>query len=367
MDGLRPVRSGRHERSYTRRSDRAVHKDLPDYSIIDPEEIDQAIDVYVDAPVVKVDEIKFELDDLRAHLAVLAEAGHFVQLNVGAGVRLGKVELEIKGVETQALLEARLHNVTAILARVLTTLDRNPELLKSVGEALGDVGGGAHDLLSDTGDAVKSAGKGAESALRDVGRGAGKGVAGIGRGAEQGVEGLGQGAQQGVEGLGQGAQQGIQGVGQGAQQGVRGSAKVRSRASKGSARAPSKASRALVRVPSRGSRTSGRAAVVADGLQADTSQRSGSRRTQSGASRRRTAICLQPAAGEQNGDGLRPAQQARHEVNESDREYRKYVHEDEQDRVGPPDVLLDVPELASTRSTSSSTTSMRTWPSRRGC
>ena len=53
-------------------------KDVPDYSMIDPKEIDEAVDVYVDAPVVNVDEIKFELDDLRAHLAVLAEAGHFV-------------------------------------------------------------------------------------------------------------------------------------------------------------------------------------------------------------------------------------------------------------------------------------------------
>ena len=200
-----------------RKSDGA---DLPDYSVIDPQEIDEAVDVYVDVPVAKVDEIKFELDDFRAHLAVLAEAGQFVQINAGAAVRLGKVELDIQGVETQALLEARLDNVTAILARVLTSLDRNPELLESVGEALGDVGGGAHDLLGDTGDVVKSAGKGAESAVQDVGRGAGKGVAGIGHGAQQGVEGLGQGAQQGVEGLGQGAQQGVEGLGQGAQQGV---------------------------------------------------------------------------------------------------------------------------------------------------
>jgi hypothetical protein len=193
-------------------------RNLPDYSIVDPEEIEKAVDVYVDVPVAKVDEIKFELDDFRAHLAVLAEAGHFVQLNAGVAVRLGKVELDIKGVEAQAMLEARLENVTKILARVLTTLDRNPELLQSVGEALGDVGGGAHDL--DTGDVLKSAGKGAESAVQDVGKGAGKGVAGVGQGAEQGLQGVGQGAQQGLEGAGQGAEQGLQGVGQGAQQGL---------------------------------------------------------------------------------------------------------------------------------------------------
>jgi hypothetical protein len=217
----RSKRSARSTRADNRSSSSAKrsNQDLPDYSIIDPHEIDEAVDVYVDVPVAKVDEIKFELDDFRAHLAVLAEAGHFVQINAGAAVRLGKVELDIQGVETQAMLETRLDNVTAILARVLTTLDRNPELLQSVGEALGDVGGGAHDLLTDTGEVVKSAGKGAGSAVQDVGQGAGKGVAGIGRGAEQGVERLGEGAQQGVEGLGQGAQQGVEGLAQGGQQG----------------------------------------------------------------------------------------------------------------------------------------------------
>src|SRR5215208_4107751 len=174
---------------------------LPDYSVTDPDDIEEAVDVYVNAPVVKVDEIKFEMDDLRAHLAVLAEAGHFVQISAGVGVRLGKVELDIQGVETQALLETRL---------------------ESVGDALGDVGEGAHGLLTDTGDAVRSAGKGAGSAVQDVGEGAGQGVAGIGRGAQQGVEGLGRGAEQGVEGLGQGAEQGVEGIGQGAEQGVQG-------------------------------------------------------------------------------------------------------------------------------------------------
>jgi hypothetical protein len=182
---------------------------------MDPEEIEEAVDVYVDAPTVKVDEIKFELDDLRAHVALLAEAGHFVQINAGVAARLGKVELDIEGVETQALMEVRLHNVTKTLDRVLTTLDRNPELLKSVGDALGDVGGGAHDLLTDTGETVKSAGKGAQGAVQELGQGAGQGVAGLGEGAQQGVQGIGQGAQQGLQGVGQGAQQGLQNLSQG--------------------------------------------------------------------------------------------------------------------------------------------------------
>ncbi len=213
----RATRNAQSSRSNGRSSASAnrSNQDLPDYSVINPADIDTAVDVYIDAPVVNVDEIKFELDDFRAHLAVLAEAGHFVQINAGVGVRLGKVALDIQGVETQALMEVRLNHVSRILERVLTTLDRNPELLKSVGDALGDVGGGAHDLLTDTGDTVKSAGQGAGSAVQDVGQGAGKGVAGIGQGAEQGVQGVGQGARQGTEGLGQGAQAGVENLGQG--------------------------------------------------------------------------------------------------------------------------------------------------------
>ena len=84
-------RTSRNRRS-TSNGNRAS-KDVPDFSVADPEEIEEAVDVFVDAPVVKVDEIKFEIDDFRAHLALLAEAGHFVQLNAGAAVRLGKVEL----------------------------------------------------------------------------------------------------------------------------------------------------------------------------------------------------------------------------------------------------------------------------------
>jgi hypothetical protein len=201
------------QRSPTRRS--RSHEDYPDYSIIDPREIPEGPDVLLDVPVVKVDEIDIEVEDLRAQVSVMAEVRDLVELSVGVDASLGKVELKIEGVEAQALLKARLDNVSLILERVLMTLDRNPELLESIGRGVEDVGGGGKHLLGEAGEAVEDVGKGAEGAVQDVGQGAGQAVQQVGQGAQQGVEGVGQGAQQGVEGVGQGARQATEQLAQG--------------------------------------------------------------------------------------------------------------------------------------------------------
>jgi hypothetical protein len=190
--------------------------DIPDYSIVDPEKIPEGPDVLLDIPVVKVDEIDIEVDDLRAQVAVLAEVRDLVEISVGADVALGKVELKIEGVEAQALLKARLDNISRILGRVFTTLDRNPELLESIGQAVEDVGQGTGKLVGQTGEAVEDVGEGASGAVEDLGQGAGQGVQQIGQGAQQGVASVGQGAQRGVAGVGKGAGKGVAGVGQGA-------------------------------------------------------------------------------------------------------------------------------------------------------
>src|SRR3954447_471684 len=116
-----------------------------DYTIIDPGEISDTDepDVIVDIPVVKVDEIHFELDNLQARVSLHAEVLDLVKLSVGVHAELGKVELTIKGVEAQALLRARLDHVTAIIDRVTTTLDRNPQLLESIGRSVEQIGTGA--------------------------------------------------------------------------------------------------------------------------------------------------------------------------------------------------------------------------------
>jgi pyruvate/2-oxoglutarate dehydrogenase complex dihydrolipoamide acyltransferase (E2) component len=226
-------------------SDKTVpERTYEDYTVIDPGEISDTDepDVVVDIPVVKVDEIDFELDDLEARVSLHAEVLDLVKLSVGVNVELGKVKLNIKGVEAQALLRARLDHVTAIIDRVLTTLDRNPEVLqniakalqpvtegagKAVGEvgegankAVGQIGEGAGSAVEDVGEgaegAVKDVGKGAGGAVEDVGGGAGKAVGEVGEGATKAVGQVGEGAGQAVGGLGEGAGQAVGGLGQGA-------------------------------------------------------------------------------------------------------------------------------------------------------
>jgi hypothetical protein len=73
-----------------------------------------------------------------------------VQLYVGADVEIERVALEIKGVEAQAQLKARLDNVLAIVQRALDTVDQHPEILtdlsRTTRQAAAEVGDGAGQL-----------------------------------------------------------------------------------------------------------------------------------------------------------------------------------------------------------------------------
>jgi hypothetical protein len=199
-----------------------------DYTIIDPGEISDTDepDVVVDIPVVKVDELHFELDDLVARISLHAEVLDLVKLSVGVHAELGKVELNLKGVEAQALLRARLDHVTAIIDRVLTTLDRNPDVLQEIAHALEPVTEGAGKAVGEIGEgagsAVKHVGEGAEGAVEDVGEGAGGAVQEVGEGAGGAVQDVGEGAGGAVKEIGGGAGKAAGELGQGAGQAVGG-------------------------------------------------------------------------------------------------------------------------------------------------
>jgi hypothetical protein len=203
-------------------------QEYQNYTLLHPGSISDSDepDVLLDIPLVNVDEIHFELDDLHARVSLHAEVLDLVRLSVGVHAELGKVELDIKGVEAQALLRVRLDHVTAIIDRVLTTLDRNPELVKSLGRTIEQLGSGAGSALQDVGSgaggAVEDVGEGAEGAVKDVGKGAGSAVQDVGEGAEGAVKDVGKGAGGAVEQVGGGAGQAVGGLGQGAGQAVGG-------------------------------------------------------------------------------------------------------------------------------------------------
>ena len=170
-------------------------------------------DVMLDVPTLKVDEIRLKVDDLNAKVSLNAALANLVKISVGADVSIANVELDIKGVEAQALLKVRLKRVYQILARALETLDKNPDILKSllapVGEAVGEIGKGA-------GGAVGEIGKGAGGAVGEIGKGAGGAVGEIGKGAGGAVGEIGKGAGGAVGEIGEGAGGAVSEIGKGA-------------------------------------------------------------------------------------------------------------------------------------------------------
>jgi hypothetical protein len=132
-------------------------------------------DVVLDVPQLEVDEISLEVDNLRARIAVQAKLAELVELNVGADVEIERVSLQITGVEAQALLKARLDNVRAILDRALTTVDRNPDLLRelihTVDDTVGELGDTAEGAVGPGGAVSETTQRAAEAGERALGPG----------------------------------------------------------------------------------------------------------------------------------------------------------------------------------------------------
>lgn len=86
-------------------------------------------DVLLDVPHLAVEEIALDVETLRARVSLQAEVLDLLKLGVGVDAELTGVHLDIKGVDAEVLLKARLDTVAQIIDRVLTTVDRNPEII----------------------------------------------------------------------------------------------------------------------------------------------------------------------------------------------------------------------------------------------
>ena len=89
-------------------------------------------DVILEIPELSVDSIGLTVKDVRAHVALDANAMNLVQLTAGVDVGIQQVQLGIVGVFAEAYLYVDLDNVARIVDRVVQTLDRNPEILTQV-------------------------------------------------------------------------------------------------------------------------------------------------------------------------------------------------------------------------------------------
>jgi hypothetical protein len=99
----------------------------------------QEPDVLLDVSELEVDRINLEVEDLRAHVSILAELASLLSLSVGVDARLDRVKLEIEGVEAKVLLKVRLEHVRAILEKALDTIAENPEILRILARSLSRV------------------------------------------------------------------------------------------------------------------------------------------------------------------------------------------------------------------------------------
>lgn len=161
--------------------------DREDDGAVDGASADAEPDVLLDVPTLKVEEIDLEVEDLEAHVSLQAEVLSLLKLQVGADVSLGRVSLDIKGVEAVARLKVRLDKVEQTIDRVMTTIDNNPQILtdltRGVGEAASQIGHGAGGALEEVGggagSAVESVGSGVRETVGDLGRSAGHAVEGV--------------------------------------------------------------------------------------------------------------------------------------------------------------------------------------------
>lgn len=92
-------------------------------------EADDDNDLVLDIPVLKVEELDLEVEELRAHISARAELAGFLNINVGVDAYVDKVKLNIKGVEAQIQLKVKLERILGSIDRALQAIDNNPQLL----------------------------------------------------------------------------------------------------------------------------------------------------------------------------------------------------------------------------------------------
>jgi DNA anti-recombination protein RmuC len=146
-----------------------INSDAEDYEVTDVSQ-SQEPDVLLDVNELEVDKLTLEVDDLRAHVSLMAELANLLRLSVGVDATLARVKLDIEGVEANVLLKVRLEHVRAILEKALDTIAEHPEILQilsqTLSEAVRESLGEAQTTLADVLDGLQ-VGATVDEALRE--------------------------------------------------------------------------------------------------------------------------------------------------------------------------------------------------------
>ncbi|KAG9559015.1 hypothetical protein KCU71_g3312, partial [Aureobasidium melanogenum] len=106
-----------------------------------------APDVYLNVPELHVGRIELVVDKLSADLNLNAKVANLVQLNAGVQVAIKKVNITIAEVDAEVELVVRLGHLVDIVGRVFDSLDLNPLLISTIGNATSLVGNVVTDVV----------------------------------------------------------------------------------------------------------------------------------------------------------------------------------------------------------------------------
>ncbi|CAD0110852.1 unnamed protein product [Aureobasidium uvarum] len=104
-------------------------------------------DVYLNVPELHVGRIELTVEKLSADLNLNAKVANLVQLNAGVQVAVEKVNITIAEVDAEVELVIRLGHLVDIVGRVFDSLDLNPLLISTIGNATQLVGNVVGDVI----------------------------------------------------------------------------------------------------------------------------------------------------------------------------------------------------------------------------
>jgi hypothetical protein len=111
-------------------------------------------DVTLDVPSLKVEELMLDVENLRHRTSMQAELADMVKVNVGVETVIDGAKLELRGVDAQMFLRAKLDNVRAILSETLDTIDNNPEILQDIARIAEETAGTGERALEGAAGAI---------------------------------------------------------------------------------------------------------------------------------------------------------------------------------------------------------------------